>query len=88
MPDRPVGAVIEIVERRDQPTDPRHPGGDMISPTEIRLNGQPLLAPTDHPVKVHEIEIRERDLVLVTLTLFAKRVVIGVEEPPQEVRNA
>ncbi|MEU3452183.1 hypothetical protein ABZ671_00870 [Micromonospora sp. NPDC006766] len=85
MADRPAGAVIEIIERRTEPSNPDHAAADTIVPNEIRLNGQALLTPTGHPVTVHEIALRERDLVLVTLTLFAKRVVIGVEEPQEEV---
>lgn len=84
MTDRPVGAVIEVIERRPQPTDPTHAAGDVVVPTEVRINGQRLLMPANSPVTVHEVEIREHDPVLVTLTLFAKRVVIGVEEPARE----
>lgn len=87
MSDRPVGAVIEIIERRAQPTNPEHVAGDVICPDEIRLNGQTLLMPPGSPVTVHEMEIRERDAVLVTLTVFAKRIVIGVEEPTEEVTD-
>jgi len=79
--DKPRGAVIEIVERRRKPAAP--PGGDIIIPNEIRINGQPLLAPKDHPVKVHEIAIQGDDVVLVTLTLFARRVVVAAEEPEE-----
>lgn len=79
------GAVIEIVERRSKHVD--GPMGDIIIPDEIRINGQPLLCPTDHPVKVHEVTIGP-DAVLVTLTVFAKRIVVGVEEPePEESRQ-
>ncbi|MFI7073558.1 hypothetical protein [Micromonospora sediminicola] len=85
MADRPVGAVIEIIERRPQPTNPDHAAGDVVVPNEIRINGQRLLAPANSPVTVHELELREHDAVLVTLTLFAKRVVIGAEEHGAEV---
>lgn len=69
MPD---GAVIEIVERTDSP-DPH-----VIVPNEVRINGQRLLCPDDHPIRVHEMSVGS-DVVLVTLTVFARRVVIGAE---------
>lgn len=67
-------AYIEIVERYrgDEP--------DVLAPNEIRINGTPLLAPRANPIKVHEIEIGGDELVLVTLTLFAKRVEIKSEK--------
>jgi hypothetical protein len=75
------GAVIEIVEKRHSKSSP--PGGDIVIPNEIRINGQPLLCPADTPVKVHEINIQGNDVVLVTLTVFARRVVIAIEEPEE-----
>lgn len=74
------GAVIEIVERRKDPDD-GSVGASIIVPDEVRINGQALLASADHPIKVHEIEIKDRDCVLVTLTLFARRVTIAAEDP-------
>jgi len=69
----PDGAVIEIIERTDNP-DPKY-----IVPTEVRINGQVLLASADDPVIVHEVSTRGDELVRVTLTLFAKRVTYGHE---------
>ena len=79
--DGPRGAVVEIIEKRCRPAQP--PGGDVIIPNEIRINGQSLLLPADATVKVHNIEIRGDDPVLVTLTVFARRVVIAAEEPEE-----
>lgn len=79
--ETPRGAVIEIIEKRRRSSPP--PGGDVIIPNEIRINGQPLLVPADSPVKVHEIEVQGNDVVLVTLTLFARRVVIAAEDPEE-----
>lgn len=76
---RAEGAVIEIIERRAP--DPNDLG--IIVPDEIRINGQALLCPSDHPVKVHEVTIGDSDVVQVTLTLFARRVFIGTEDPTQ-----
>jgi hypothetical protein len=85
---RPTGAVIEVVERRNTPPD-GSVGDDVIVPDEIRINGQPLLIPTGVPVTVHEMEMQDRGVVLVTLTVVAKRVVIGAEYPDEEeVRQA
>jgi hypothetical protein len=72
------GAVIEIVEKRPE-GDYDSLGGDIIVPTEIRINGQALAASADHPVRVHEVSIKGGDAVLVTLTLFAKRVTFDHE---------
>jgi hypothetical protein len=80
---RPAGAVIEVVERRTAPPD-GSVGDEVIVPDEIRINGQPLLIPTGVPVTVHEMEMQDRGVVLVTLTVVAKRVVIGAEYPDEE----
>jgi hypothetical protein len=69
----PEGAFIEIIERTDNP-DPQ-----VIVPNEVRINGIPLLASADDPVEVHGISTLANDVVRVTLTLFARRVVIGHE---------
>jgi hypothetical protein len=79
------GAVIEIVERRKTPVQDTM-GDDVIVPDMIRINGQELLCSADHPIKVHEVEIPHRDAVLVTLTVFARRVLIDIEAPePVEI---
>ena len=68
----PDAAVIEIIERTDDP-DP-----NVILPNEIRINGVPVLAPGD-PIEVHSLTVSEGDPVKVTLTLYAKRVTFGTE---------
>lgn len=72
------GAIIEIVEKRPE-GDYDSLGGDIIVPTEVRINGQALAVSADHPVKVHEVSIKGGDAVLVTLSLFAKRVTFDHE---------
>jgi hypothetical protein len=74
---RPAAAVIEIVERGRTTDDTTQ--GSVVVPDEVRINGTPLLTSADHPVHVHEIDVTDRDLVCVTLTLFARRVVIAAE---------
>jgi hypothetical protein len=82
MANRPVGAVIEIVEKRRRPLGDSV-GDDCIVPNEIRINGQALLSSDSHPVQVHNIELGVDDLVLVTLTLVAKRIMVGAEGPEE-----
>lgn len=76
---QPQAAVIEIIERR-RCTPTGGLGDEVVAPTEVRLNGTKLAMPDGDPIKVHEMTIGE-DVVLVTLTLFAKRVLIGQEWP-------
>lgn len=71
------GAVIEIVERGRATDDTT--SGSLIVPNDIRINGQSLLSPQECPVKVHEMELDDSNLVCVTLTLIARRVVITAE---------
>lgn len=76
----PQGAVVEIIEhRRGEPNGSI--GDEIVVPTEIRINGTPMLIPRDFPPKVHEMTVSPsgEDMVLVTITLIAKRVVIGQE---------
>ena len=74
---QPSPAVIEIVERNRPATQARSNG--IIIPDDIRINGQPLLAPAEQPVIVHEITSRADEATMVTLTLFARRVTIAAE---------
>ncbi|MYR28733.1 MULTISPECIES: hypothetical protein, partial [unclassified Streptomyces] len=77
-PAQPTGAVIEIIEK-GATTSSDEPGTSVIVPTDVRINGQSLLASADDPVIVHEISTRGDELVRVTLTLFARRVSIRAE---------
>jgi hypothetical protein len=72
----PAPATIEIVEKRPRPADDS-PLAQVVVPNEVRLNGVPLMVTSDHPVTVHEISTTDRNAVLVTLTLVARRVFIG-----------
>lgn len=47
--------------------------------SDIRLNGQSLWCSADDPVIVHKTSTRGDDVVRVTLTLLARRVVYGTE---------
>lgn len=76
--NQPQAAVIEIVER-GRATD-NTPGGSVIVPDDVRINGQSLLIPSDYPITVHEITTRADEVAHVTLTLFARRVTIAAED--------
>lgn len=73
------GAVVEIVERAPANIiagiDDSH---GIITPNQVRINGMPLMVAEGGPV-VERIESPSGDPVLVTLTLFARRVVIDAE---------
>lgn len=73
-------AVIEIVEQLHEPSTDSL-SGSLICPTEVRINGQPLLCSADHPIKVHEITFPPTEAVMVTLTVFAKRIEVRADEP-------
>lgn len=73
-PEQPQAAVIEIIDRRD----PDNYG--IIAPQEVRINGATVLTSGDRPIIVHETVINSGDVVMVTMTLFAKRVFIGNED--------
>lgn len=81
-PQHPVGAVIEIIEKRIKRFDGI--SGECIFPSEVRVNGQSILIPKDFPPKIHEVEVPGDGAVLVTLTVIAKRIVVGIEEPEAE----
>lgn len=68
---KPHGAVVEIIEYSDQPNE-----HGVIVPNSVSINGQELLTSADHPVTVHEVQMPGNGAVLVTLTLFARRIVV------------
>jgi hypothetical protein len=70
-------AVVEIVER-GKSVDDSKPNDGVIVPNDIRINGQSILCEAGS-VRVHEMDLAGHDTVRVTLTLFARRVVIGAE---------
>ena len=70
-------AVVEIVER-SKTLDDTKVGGDLIVPDDIRINGQSVLC-EGGSLKVHEMDLAGTSIVKVTLTLFARRVIIGAE---------
>lgn len=80
--DRARGAVIEIIDRRRNPADGDGSAfGTVIFPNEIRINGVPVLTPRDKPVIVHDVTAEEA--VMVTVTMFARRLVLAAEPDEQ-----
>ena len=75
---KPRGAVIEIIETGRATSDDSI-GESVIAPNDVRINGQSLLASAEDPVIVHQVSTTGDELVRVTLTLFARRVVIAAE---------
>ena len=76
----PTAAYIEIVEKAR--TTDNTAGGSLIIPNEVRINGIPLLCPEGEQIQVHEMTFNAghgEDVAQVTLTLFARRVVIAAE---------
>jgi hypothetical protein len=76
----PRAGIIEIYERRAEPAKEIGPGS-IIAPNEIRLNGVPLYCPEDSPVVVERIAVDGSEPVRVTLTLYARRVIIDDARP-------
>jgi hypothetical protein len=74
----PAAALVEIFEK-GAATDGTT-GGSLVIPDQVRINGTPLLVPKDHAVTIHEMKLRDCDAVCVTMTLFARRVVIAAEK--------
>lgn len=76
----PTAALIEIVEKNRPTAD--SPGAGIVIPNEIRINGTPLLVPHGEQIKIHEMTYNSMgdEVVCVTLTLFARKVVIAAEE--------
>lgn len=83
MTDRMQPALIEIVERvrTTEDMDADAMTGGYVRPQEIRLNGVPLAVPLGAPITVHPIVLNDGgdDLLKVTFTLYARRVVFGAE---------
>lgn len=77
----PETCVIEIVERHD--SDSLTALG-VFKPNEIRINGSRVMVERDSIV-VHGMNIPSDEPIRVTLTLFARRVVLGEERVDEEL---
>jgi hypothetical protein len=73
---RPTGAVIEILasgRTTDETT-----GGSLLLPKEVRVNGHSLCTPRGTRVQINDFALGD-ELVTVTLTFAARRIVIAAE---------
>lgn len=66
---------IEIIEHGDADS-----GVGIVCPSEVRINGVPVMASAQHPVIIHEIDVNNRNAVYVTMTFIARRVRIGFDD--------
>ncbi len=80
----PAGAVITIVEtmhRHDDPND----GLGILVPNKVTINGMPLLLTDEGPVikNIGPIDprIHTRNAATITMTMFARRIVVDAERP-------
>ncbi|CAL9366290.1 hypothetical protein [Streptomyces sp. enrichment culture] len=64
------GADIEIIDQGS--------GSPVLVPSKVRINGVEVLIPAG--AKIHIGEITDDEAVTVTLTMFARRVVIAAED--------
>lgn len=69
-------AVFEIVERRRKP-DAGSLGESIVVPNVVRVNGAEVLIPDGEPITIHDLS--SKDVVKVTLTVFARRIFVGDE---------
>lgn len=72
----PSAALIEIVDHGHTTDDT--PGGSLILPDQVRINGQPLLV-EDGSVRIHEMVFGKNEVARVTLTLFARRIIVAAD---------
>lgn len=78
-------AVFEIVERRRKP-DAGSLAESIVVPSVVRVNGAEILVPDNEPITVHDLS--SKDVVKVTLTVFARRIFIGDEYINDETADA
>lgn len=78
-------ALVEIVERRKKP-EPGSRDWGIVVPNQVRINGQEIVIPRDRPITVHDMTAD--DAVLVTLTVYARRVFVGHEDIDASVIDA
>lgn len=74
--EKPRASVIEIVAPDYQPTEDG--AGSIVVPRELRINGQPVYTPRGSRIQINDFDLGD-ELVTVTLTLVARRIVIGAD---------
>lgn len=84
MGQMPAPAFVEIVERRHPGYNEADPRTGYVKPDEVRINGVPLAVPRDEQIEVHGVRLNDAngdDVLKVTLTIFARRIVLGPDNP-------
>ncbi len=81
----PRGAVITIVEELRPGADINDAAGVLI-PTRVEINGIPLLVTEEGPI-IDKIDTRSdaNNSATVTLTMFARRVLVDARRGPQQL---
>lgn len=74
--EKPRASVIEIIAPAYQPTEDG--AGSIIVPRELRINGQPVYTPAGSRIQISDFGLGD-ELVTVTLTLVARRIVIAAD---------
>lgn len=64
------GADVEIIER--------NVGGGILVPSAVRINGTEVVIPAGAKIRIGDI--CEDEAVTVTITMFARRIVIAAED--------
>lgn len=70
-------ATIEILDLRDSDAGFAVPG-------VVRINGVEVAVPAAHPPKIHDFQADPGAPVMVTVTMYARRVVVGRLESSEE----
>lgn len=65
------GADIEIIDRHEG-------GATVLVPSAVRINGVEVALPADTKIRIGDLS--EDEGVTVTLTMYARRVVIATED--------
>ncbi|MFE9777715.1 hypothetical protein ACFYPA_06110 [Streptomyces sp. NPDC005775] len=66
------GADIEIIDRSS--------GDQILTPSAVRINGVEVPIPSGSSIKIDEI--RDDEAVVITVTMFARRITIHHEDTP------
>jgi hypothetical protein len=75
--EQPTACVIEIYQTDPDRTDDTLTGS-ILFPQKVLINGHPVL--TQGSIKINAIEIPlGRDLINVTVTLLARRIIVAAE---------
>lgn len=86
----PRGVDLEVWEKPNHPDRVDNPLG-VIVPNAVRINGLDVLVPSgtdDDAGSVIVHPMTDRDAVIVTVTMFARRIVVAAGVPPEPDEGA